>query len=326
MAYYYDKKTGKRYKINVVPIVIALCLLVLVLYFIIFTISSIFKTLGNLSLSDLLPSSSVEEVVEEVVEEYVEPEVVEVESMIKGWITNDYNIPKEVDISVNNPMWNLVLINLSYGIEEEFTFDNAYFDDRIIDIRIGDAYKDMYEAALENGHTLVVKSGYRSINYENTQYNNELDALILTGVSEYDAMKKLDTTRPRVGHTEHHTGLAIDVATSDFLSSNNDTLGLSFAETEGFAWLVENCNDFGFILRYPENKVSITNVEFEPWHFRYVGVEHAKAITAKDLTLEEYLTNMDAAFKATYPNITSPTNQDMADYALLYPDIISAQK
>lgn len=325
MAYFYDKKNKKRYKINVVPIAIALVIVILVIYFIIFGITSLFKSLGSLSISDLLPSKVVEE---EVVEEEIieEPVVPVVESMIRGWITNDYNIPKDVDVSPNNPMWNLVLINLSYGIEEEFTFDNTYFDDRILDIRINDYYESMYDKAKEDGHTLVVKSGYRSINYETKQYDAELKALMNAGQSELSAMKELDTMRARVGHTEHHTGLALDVATQDYLSSNNDNLAVSFAETEGYKWLVENCNDFGFILRYPQDKESITNVSFEPWHFRYVGVEHAKAITAKDLTLEEYVSNMEASFKEKYPNIPNPTNQEMADYALIYPSIIENQK
>lgn len=325
MPYLYDKKTKRRYKIKVVPVVIALCLVILVVWFIIYGITSMFKALGNLSLSDLLPSSKVEEVVEEPVVE-PEPEPDPIETMIRGWITNDYNISKYVDVSPNNPMWNLVLVNASYGMEDEFTFDNVYFDEKILDIRIEQAYQDLYDAAKEAGHTLFIKSGYRSINYETKQYASDLQSLISKGLSEYEAMKQLDTTRQRVGHTEHHTGLAMDVATTEFLSSNNDILNVSFAQTAGYEWLVENCNEFGFILRYPEDKVSITNVEFEPWHFRYVGVEHAKAITFKNLTLEEYISNMEAAFEDAYPNITQPTNEEMAEYALIYPSIIENQQ
>lgn len=325
MAYLYDRKNKKRYKINVVPVVIALCLLILVLYFIIFAITSMFKALGNLSLSDLFPISVQEEIIEES-EIVIQPEPDPVDTMIRGWITNDYNIPKYVDVSQNNPMWNLVLVNSSYGIEEEFTFDNVYFNDRILDIRIGDAYQSLYDAAKEAGHTLVIKSGYRSINYETTQYNNALNALMLNGMTEFSAMMELDSTRQRVGHTEHHTGLAMDVATSAYLNSNNDTLGLNFAETEGYTWLVENCTDYGFILRYPEGKESFTNIDFEPWHFRYIGVEHAEAIKAKDLTFEEYMSNMEAAFIDKYPNNTDYSNQEMADFALTYPDLISDQK
>lgn len=325
MAYYYDKKTKKRYRINVIPIIIALIIVILVISFIGFGIGSLFKSLGNLSVKDLLPSKPVEEevIVPEVTEE---PPAPEIESMIRGWITNDYNIPKEVDISPNNPMWNLVLVNASYGIEEEFTFENTYFDERILDTRIHDYYNQMKVAAEEAGHTLVVKSGYRSINYETNQYESEFQALIKAGRNEYEAMKELDLVRSRVGHTEHHTGLAIDVATKSYLSTSNDHLKEDFAETEGFKWLVDNCNNYGFILRYQSGKESITNMPFEPWHFRYVGEEHAKAMTEKDLTLEEYISNMEAAFKDAYPNISSPSNQEMADFALIYPGIIEKQK
>ena len=81
------------------------------------------------------------------------------------------------------------------------------------------------------------------------------------------------------GCSEHNLGVAMDIiATAD-----------NFYTTEEYAWLMENAADYGFILRYPQDKQYITRVEYEPWHWRYVGVEHAHAIKASGLCLEEYL-------------------------------------
>ena len=84
--------------------------------------------------------------------------------------------------------------------------------------------------------------------------------------------------------SEHNAGLAMDFGTN-----GNYTLDENFAKTEAFKWLSENSADYGFILRYPEDAQDITMVTYEPWHWRYVGVENAKKIKASGLTLEEYL-------------------------------------
>ncbi len=127
-----------------------------------------------------------------------------------------------------------------------------------------EAANDMFRQANQDGvKGFTITSGYRTEERQRELYEND---------------KKGTAAKP--GTSEHQTGLAFDVTTrSD---------GGGFEETEQFRWLNENCWDFGFILRYPEGKEGITGIPYEPWHYRYVGVEIAKTIHENGWTLEEY--------------------------------------
>lgn len=116
----------------------------------------------------------------------------------------------------------------------------------------------------ENMNGFIVTSGYRSSEKQAELYETSEE-----GVAQ------------KPGHSEHETGLAFDVT-----ARSDDGI---FENTPQFAWLIENCWDHGFILRYPEGKEHITGISYEPWHYRYVGVETAQAIRESGLTLEEYL-------------------------------------
>lgn len=137
--------------------------------------------------------------------------------------------------------------------------------------------KEMYETAKENGVTLYLSSGY--VSYE-TQEDLYADRVSLVG--EAEASK----TFPKAGCSEHQTGLAFDF-TDD---PANSSTSVSFEETKAGIWLKENSYKYGFILRYPKGKESITGYNYMPWHFRYVGKSVAKAMhrVADDLTMEEY--------------------------------------
>ena len=104
------------------------------------------------------------------------------------------------------------------------------------------------------------------------------------GYSDLEAQKVGGTIVKRPGFSEHNCGLAMDVG-----GSGDYTLEQTFANTAAYTWLMEHCADYGFILRFPEGKEDITGVIYEPWHYRYVGVEAARYIMDNDLCLEEYL-------------------------------------
>ena len=87
--------------------------------------------------------------------------------------------------------------------------------------------------------------------------------------------------------SEHNAGLAIDVVSRDYDQVYGDLMH-EFEDFPAFTWLSEHCAEFGFILRYPEDKQEITGITYEPWHYRYVGVEHAQKMQELDLCLEEY--------------------------------------
>lgn len=131
------------------------------------------------------------------------------------------------------------------------------------------ALKKLQAAASSSGYNIPFLSGYRSYSYQQNLYNNYY--------KKDGSLADVYSARP--GHSEHQTGLGFDVGKID----NN------YGETAAGKWLVNNCAKYGFILRYPKGKEYITGYQYEPWHIRYVGVEHATIIMEKGITLEEYL-------------------------------------
>ena len=134
------------------------------------------------------------------------------------------------------------------------------------------------------GH-IVITSGYRDYAYQqvlfNTYLGNEMKKHPDWTVEQCRAAVLTYSARP--GESEHQTGLCVDL-----ISTKNVVLDETFAENPAYAWLAENARHFGFILRYPEGKEETTGYSYEPWHYRFVGVEAASKIYRKGLTLEEY--------------------------------------
>ncbi|MDE6834688.1 MAG: D-alanyl-D-alanine carboxypeptidase family protein, partial [Ruminococcus sp.] len=131
-------------------------------------------------------------------------------------------------------------------------------------------FGELSSSASKEGLNIYMSSGYRSYDYQNTLYNNYVS---------WHGKVSADTFSARPGHSEHQTGLAIDV---------ND-ISDSFANTPEAVWLAQHAHEYGFIIRYPKGKENITGYQYEPWHIRYLGVETATAVYNSGLTLEEYL-------------------------------------
>lgn len=139
-----------------------------------------------------------------------------------------------------------------------------------------EALEEMFNAAREEGYTLYLKSGYRSFGTQKTTYDNRL--------RNNDG--KDDGVVAYPGSSEHQTGLACDILNADY--AGRPRMTTDFSETAEAQWMKENCASFGFILRYPQDKMEITGIIFEPWHFRYVGKDVAGYIMRNELTLEEF--------------------------------------
>ena len=135
------------------------------------------------------------------------------------------------------------------------------------------------------GH-IVITSGYRDYAYQqilfNTYLGNEQTKHPDWTVEQCRAEVLTYSALP--GESEHQTGLCVDL-----ISTKNPVLDVTFADDPAYAWLVENAHNFGFILRYPEGDEDVTGYSYEPWHYRFVGVETAAKIYKKGITLEEYL-------------------------------------
>lgn len=138
-----------------------------------------------------------------------------------------------------------------------------------IDPKAQAAFNEMAAAAAKEGLSLRICSGFRSYATQKTLYNN---------YCKRDGQKAADRFSARPGHSEHQTGLAMDI----------NRAGSSFDNTPEAKWIAENCWKYGFIIRYPKGKEDITGYKYESWHVRYLGKEWAKTIYDSGLTLEEY--------------------------------------
>lgn len=173
---------------------------------------------------------------------------------------------------------NLILVNPKFYLEKNYTPTNLKAlndlphikrenEIMMLDEECLTFYTLMYNDAKEKNINLIVFSGYRSYQKQETIY--------------YSSSNKSYVAAP--GHSEHQTGLAIDISTLD------TGLTVFFENTKVFNYLKENAYRFGFILRYPKSKENITGYNYEPWHFRYVGIKLASKIYYSNLCLEEYI-------------------------------------
>lgn len=178
--------------------------------------------------------------------------------------------------------WNLAIINTKYPLPDSYapTLSNAISGSNIqLDSRVSERYGEMYAAAKLSGCVLTPYSGYHSYSLQETTYNRKVNFYVNQGISAEEANQKASAQVLPAGCSEHNAGLAMDIvsASSDFIN------------TKEYKWLCENAHNYGFILRYPEDKTAITGMNFEPWHWRYVGTQAAKEMKEKNQCLEEYL-------------------------------------
>lgn len=203
---------------------------------------------------------------------------------------------KEIPKASSSSDWNLVLVNKTHPIQsEDFPMkdlDSGY----TVDERIQESYYEMISAAREAGIQLIVISAYRSVSYQQELYNEDLQKFLDQGLSQEEAKEKTEEYMIAPGYSEHHTGLALDLVSQEWLSSGK-SLTPEFASDPAAIWLAKNGPLYGFIIRYPEGKEKMTGINYEPWHIRYVGKENAEYMQKNKLTLEEYLSQLEKAGK-----------------------------
>ena len=196
----------------------------------------------------------------------------------------------EADLpAVDKSAWELVLVNAQHVLDGEYPVDLEAVDGYQFDRRAAGALRGMIEAAHEDEVDLVLISTYRSFEKSEWNFNEKVKALLADGLTQAQAETEAQRWVARPGMSEHNTGLALDVVSSDYFDVYGRALETAFEGYRGFQWLYENCANHGFILRYPAGKEQITGIHYEPWHYRYVGPKHAKVIMEQGITLEEYL-------------------------------------
>ena len=171
--------------------------------------------------------------------------------------------------------WEYILANADHSIGD-YAPELEYIENgHQVDTRAADAFRAFIQGARDAGKSVVVNSAYRDYYTQQYLYNRK--------VGEYgEEIAKTIVLPP--GTSEHQTGLSADIA-DQFYSVKNSAL----ENTATFQWMNEHCAEYGFVLRYPQDKEEITHVIYEPWHFRYVGVEAAEFMRENNLCLEEFL-------------------------------------
>lgn len=179
--------------------------------------------------------------------------------------------------------WKLILVNKDNYIPKDYkvkllTLSNG----KKVDARIYPQLQAMFDAARTSGINLHVAEGYRSEEEQEDMMEEKIESFIEEGKSEGEAKKLARKWVALPGTSEHQLGIAVDINSQ--ISTPSGPL---------YSWLANNSYKYGFILRYPPNKVSITGVKYEPWHFRYVGKSAAAEIHKQGICLEEYIEELD---------------------------------
>lgn len=179
-----------------------------------------------------------------------------------------------VDILVNakNPIpddWSVNLVQLKNGHQ--------------IDKRAYESLQKMMDDARAKGWNPLICSSYRTTSYQQQLFDNRVKRMMNQGMTEKEAIADTEKWIAIPGTSEHETGLAVDIVTTENQNLDNSQLNSACQK-----WMMEHCYDYGFILRYPEDKVKITGIDFEPWHYRYVGYDIAQYIKQNGICLEEY--------------------------------------
>lgn len=175
--------------------------------------------------------------------------------------------------------WNLMLVNSRYRIPDDYSVELIRLSNgEQVDSRIYPDLQEMFDDARGAGYSLFVRAGYRSEEDQKNLMEDKIEAYRQEGYSQREAEHEAEKWVAKPGTSEHELGLAVDINAE--------------GQTDGnrlYQWLAEHSWKYGFILRYPAEKEEITGIDYEPWHFRYVGKQAAKEMYEQDLCLEEYV-------------------------------------
>lgn len=185
----------------------------------------------------------------------------------------------DVPSPVQDDDWKLILVNADHPLPEDFTVTLKELRyGHQVDERIYPELQQMFDDARAAGIFPLINESFRTRDRQQEIMDKYIAGYEAEGMSHEDAVNKAHQIVAIPGTSEHELGLALDII-AEYDSDSSAT----------WSWLKENCWRYGFILRYPADKVDITGISFEPWHFRYVGTQAAKDIMEQGLCLEEYI-------------------------------------
>lgn len=214
----------------------------------------------------------------------------ETEQTVPDDAENDLTEPEEPaeeepPVVIDRTLWSLVLCNIDNPLPDDYPEPElGKIQKYKMEYRAAEAANLMIDAAKKDGINLYVCSAYRAKSRQKELFNDKMQEYLDKGYSKQDAYDKTATIIAVPGTSEHQTGLCIDVVCNEYKSLNS-----GYAKTDAAKWLKAHAAEYGFILRYPEDKEEITKIIFEPWHYRYVGTEYSFYIMENGLCLEEFL-------------------------------------
>lgn len=193
-------------------------------------------------------------------------------------------LTKQNQVAKEQHGWNLILVNDQYYIPNNYTVKLATLENgERVDSRIVSALNDMFEAAEQEDVYMVVADGYRTKKAQQDMLDEKVEEykekVLLEPVAKWMAKKWVAIP----GTSEHQLGIAVDI-NADAVNSSG---------TEVYEWLAKHAYEYGFVQRYPSDKADITGINYEPWHYRYVGEDAAKTMVEKNLCLEEYVESLE---------------------------------
>ena len=192
---------------------------------------------------------------------------------------------KEKDIDSSTSDWELLLVNKNHKIPEGYIVELEEVEvGHQVDKRIAEPLKQMLADARKEGLSPLICSSYRTNTKQQKLYNNKVREYERCGCSSEEAKEFASYWVAIPGTGEHETGLAVDIVSRDY-----QILDEKQEQTEVQRWLIDNSYKYGFTLRYPTDKKDITMINYEPWHYRYVGVDNATYMKEHDMCLEEYI-------------------------------------
>lgn len=187
---------------------------------------------------------------------------------------------------VSKEDWFMVLASPGNPLPDGFDPETEMIDNAgyYLDSRAAEDFFAMEEAATQAGLQLKVISGFRSANRQQALYDAEVQRLLNTGLTRQEAESQAQRIEQKQYESDHNTGLAVDLVPT--YKQTKDVAVIT--QLPEYQWLVEHAAEYGFILRYPQDKEEVTGVEFKPWHWRYVGKEMAVFLKENNMTLDEY--------------------------------------
>lgn len=197
----------------------------------------------------------------------------------------------EPEIKSDEPVerdWRLILVNPDNLIPDDFEVELAMTRYGYqVDARIVADVEAMVEGASADGVQLLICYGYRTTEQSRQLFEKQINQQLARGLSQEEAVAEAKRWVAPPGTSDHHTGLALDIVTPEYQVLNH-----GFYDTPAGRWMAENCWDYGFVIRFAEDKQDITGITYEPWHLRFVGKENSIAMRDNNECLEEYVARL----------------------------------